>query len=97
MRAASAQSLEQYQLFMDWRSAWQRRTVDAYYIAEDLWSQLKPTLKDDNPLKYGLESWTIVLKVSLNLTDDAPKELEEALALARKCIRYGPELPTVMP
>ena len=86
-------TLEQYQLFMDWRSAWQRRTVDAYYIAEDLWSQLKPTLKDDNPLKYGLESWTIVLKVSLNLTDDAPKELEEALALARKCISYGPELP----
>lgn len=78
---------------MDWRSAWQRLNVKDYYVAQDLWSQLKPTLADDNPFKYGVEGWTIVLKVSLKLSDDSNADLQEALSLAKKAIKLDPDLP----
>jgi tetratricopeptide (TPR) repeat protein len=50
-------------------------------------------LADDNPFKYGLEAWTIVLKVSLSLSDDNDADLKEALSLAKQSIQLAPGLP----
>ena len=86
-------SLEQFQLFMDWHAAWQRKNVKDYYRVEELWAELKPQLADDNPLKYGLEAWTIVLKVSLGLSEEKAKDIKEAYELSKKCVELGEYLP----
>ena len=86
-------SLEQFQLFMDWYAAVQRKNVKDYYRVEELWAELKPQLADDNPLKYGLEAWTIVLKVSLGLSEEKAKDIKEAYELSKKCVELGEYLP----
>ena len=85
-------TLEQYKLFMDWRSAYQRRTEKDYYASIDKFDKLMSLLPEEHPFRPGLQGFLNILEVNLGIADDPKLALEEAKELSKECMIYAPKL-----
>lgn len=85
-------TLEQYKLFMDWRSAYQRRTEKDYYASIDKFDKLMSLLPEKHPFRPGLQGFLNILEVNLGIADDPKLALEEAKELSKECMIYAPKL-----
>ena len=85
-------TLEQYKLFMDWRSAYQRRTKKDYYASKDKFDKLMSLLPEEHPFRPGLQGFLNILEVNLGIADDPKLALEEAKELSKECMIYAPKL-----
>ena len=85
-------TLEQYKLFMDWRSAYQRRTEKDYYASIDKFDKLMILLPEEHPFRPGLQGFLNILEVNLGIAKDPKLALEEAKELSKECMTYAPKL-----
>ena len=85
-------TLEQYKLFMDWRSAYQRRTEKDYYASKDKFDKLISLLPKEHPFRPGLQGFHNILEVNLGIADDPKLSLEQGKELSKECMIYAPKL-----
>ena len=85
-------TLEQYKLFMDWRSAYQRRTEKDYYASKDKFDKLISLLPEQHPFRPGLQGFLNILEVNLAIADNPELSLQQAKELSKECMIYAPKL-----
>ena len=77
-------TLEQYKLFMDWRSTYQRRTEKDYYASKDKFDKLISLLPEEHLFRPGLQGFLNILEVNVGIADDPELSLEQAKELSKE-------------
>ena len=90
--AENYKNIEEFTQFLNWRNEWRKFTKTSYLKSNEMLSNMKKTLAQDNSFLHMMDSWQLMQKVILKLSINKDSDLKKIKTALQKAIEYGPNV-----
>ncbi len=90
--AENYENIEEFTQFLNWRNEWRKFTKTSYLKSNEMLSNMKKTLAQDNSFLHMMDSWQLMQKVILKLSINKDSDLKKIKTALQKAIEYGPNV-----